>query len=263
MTTPDPTASAPASGRQVFSLGDPDSLRAGLRAARIALGKKQLVVIPTDTHYAIAADAFSPAGVAALARFKGWSEQPAPQVLLPNAEALHALGAEVPEAITRLTEQFWPGPLTVVVQAGSSVRWNLGDAVDRVGLSLIAHEVTRELLLDTGPLMISAAHPVGDVPKNIEALADSDYADLAVVLTDPQLSWDFSTPGSTVVEVVNIADTVRGAEAASGAEVARDAAEQDLAAREGDRTVMLRVLREGVISGDQLRDVAGDDVVWC
>ncbi len=258
MTTPASPAGPPAPGPQVFSLADPDALRAGLRAARVALGKKQLVVVPTDTHYAIAADAFSPAGVAALARFKGWSEQPAPQVLLPNSEALHALGAEVPQAITRLTEQFWPGPLTVVVQAGSSVRWNLGDAVDRVGLSLIAHEVTRELLLDTGPLMISAAHPVGDIPKYLEALVDGDYADLAVVLTDPQLSWDFSTPGSTVVEVVSAAEVVIAAEVVNSA----DEVQGDVAVPEGDHSVTLRVLREGVISGDQLRDVAGDDVVW-
>lgn len=249
MTTPRATAEPEGSRPAVFSLQDPTALRSGLRAARIALGKKQLVVIPTDTHYAVAADAFSPAGLAALARFKGWSEQPAPQVLLPNPEALYALGAEVPEAITRLTEHFWPGPLTVVVQAGSSLRWNVGEAVETVGLSLIAHEVTRELLVDTGPLIISAAHPVGNIPKNLEALIEGGHGDLAVVLTDPSVSWDFSTPCSSVVEVVP--------ESAQG-----DAPHRDASAVGSDHSVTLRLLREGVIAGDLLRDAAGHDVVW-
>jgi len=228
----------------VFSLHDPSALRAGLRAARIALGKKQLVVIPTDTHYAIAADAFSPAGWAALARFKGWSEQPAPQVLLPNPEALYALGAEVPRAITRLTEALWPGPLTVVVPAGNSVRWSLGEAVESLGLSLIAHEVTRELLADTGPLIISAAHPVGQPPESFQALIDAGHRDLAVVLVDDTLPWGFSHTPTSVVEVV------------------QDPEHRNASVQGVDHSVTLRLLREGVIAGDQLRDVAGDDVVW-
>lgn len=244
MSTPVAPAESEPSRPDVFSLADPEALRAGLRAARIALGTKHLVVIPTDTHYAVAADAFSPVALAALARFKSWDNPPAPQVLLPNADALHALGAEVPEAISLLTQRFWPGPLTVVVQAGSSLRWNLGDSVEAVGLSLIGHRVIRELLLETGPLVISAAHPAGQAVESLEALIAGGHPDLAVVLVDEELPWDFSAPGSSVVEVVG------------------DAHERGVTGDTADRSTSLRLLREGAVSGDELRSAAGDDVAW-
>lgn len=264
MTTPAAPADPAAPPPEVFSLQDPESLRAGLRAARVAVGKKQLVVIPTDTHYAVAADAFSPAALAALSRFKGWQDPPTRQVLLPSAEALHALADSVPEAITALTESLWPGPLTVVLPAGSSLRWSVGEGVDSVGLSLIAHPVIRELLIETGPLVVSAAHPAGQSPEHpegLEALIAGGHPDLAVVLVDEKLPWDFSTPGSTVVEVVGEDEGAEDEGAEDEGATDEGAEAKGAAASSADR-VSLRLLREGLISSKKVRSILGDGVAW-
>ena len=74
-------------------------LLAGLRHARRSIARGELVVLPTDTVYGVAADAFSPAAVAALLAAKGRGRQSPPPVLVSGASMLAALVSEVPEPI--------------------------------------------------------------------------------------------------------------------------------------------------------------------
>jgi L-threonylcarbamoyladenylate synthase len=103
----------------VFDITDPDQLVAGLRHARMAIGRKQLVVFPADTSYALAGNAFSPASVMLLREVKGWTKPIPPQVLLPGIPTLAALAAEVSEPVEALAKAFWPGALTSLFRRGS------------------------------------------------------------------------------------------------------------------------------------------------
>lgn len=218
---------------EVCDTSDPESLRKGLRAARVALAKKQLVIIPTDTHYAVAVDAFSPAAHEHLGRFKQWEAAPIPQVILPTREALGALADTIHPDVAALTEALWPGPLTVVVPASQTLRWNLGEEVSQVALRLVDHGVVDELLADTGPLAVSAAHPVGDPPDSLEQLLEQAGDQIAVVLTDPKCLWGFDHAGSTLVDASGVDDA-------------------------GQFTV----LREGLISRERLESVTSPGVHW-
>ena len=117
----------------VFDCRDPAQLLPGMRHARQAIGRGELIVMPTDTVYGVAADAFSPLAVARLLAAKGRSRQSPPPVLVAGLTTLRALAAEVPEPVERLVEEFWPGGLTIVLPAQPSLSWDLGDAVDGVG----------------------------------------------------------------------------------------------------------------------------------
>ena len=64
-----------------------DGLAEGVAAARVALGRGELVVTPTDTVYGIAADAFQPAAVRALVDAKGRTLASPPPVLIPDLGA--------------------------------------------------------------------------------------------------------------------------------------------------------------------------------
>jgi L-threonylcarbamoyladenylate synthase len=93
---------------EIFDCTVPAELLSGMRLARSAIGRGELVVIPTDTVYGIAADAFNPAAVAALLAAKGRSRQSPPPVLIAGIATLEALAESVSEPVRLLTEAFCP-----------------------------------------------------------------------------------------------------------------------------------------------------------
>src|SRR6201747_2929486 len=100
-----------------FDCSDSSELLTGIRMARAAIGRGELVVIPTDTVYGLAADAFSPEAVQRLLDAKGRTRQAPPPVLIPGIPTLDALAETVPDVVRALVAEFWPGGLTVILQA--------------------------------------------------------------------------------------------------------------------------------------------------
>ena len=146
----------------VFDCSDGSQLLPGMRMARRAIGAGELVVIPTDTVYGVAVDAFTPAAVQRLLDAKGRGRQSPPPVLIPNAGTLAALAASVPAPLSALAEAFWPGPLTIVTAANPSLSWDLGDTGGTVALRIPDQELALELLQETGPLAVSSANKTGE-----------------------------------------------------------------------------------------------------
>jgi L-threonylcarbamoyladenylate synthase len=155
-----------------------DELMPAYRAAVDAIEAGDLVVLPTDTVYGIAADAFKADAVQRLLDAKGRGRDMPPPVLISVVESLDALATDVPEAGRKLAEAFWPGPLTVICHAQGSLMWDLGETHGTVALRVPDHENTRELLSRTGPLAVSSANKSGrpaalDVYDAEEQLAES------------------------------------------------------------------------------------------
>jgi L-threonylcarbamoyladenylate synthase len=138
-----------------------DELAPAYRAAVDALEAGDLVVLPTDTVYGIAADAFKADAVQRLLDAKGRGRDMPPPVLISAVETLDALATDVPESGRQLCQAFWPGPLTVICHAQSSLRWDLGETQGTVALRVPDHEETQELLSRTGPLAVSSANLSG------------------------------------------------------------------------------------------------------
>src|SRR3954465_3262252 len=113
---------------QVFDCAADAERTEGLDAASATLRRGELVVLPTDTVYGVAADAFNPGAVEALLAAKGRGRDMPVPVLVANAEMLVALVGELPASATSLTEAFWPGALTLVVRHTPHLSWDLGDA---------------------------------------------------------------------------------------------------------------------------------------
>jgi tRNA threonylcarbamoyl adenosine modification protein (Sua5/YciO/YrdC/YwlC family) len=84
-----------------------------------------------------------------------------PPVLISVVESLDALATDVPDDGRKLCQEFWPGPLTVICHAQSSLMWDLGETQGTVALRVPDHENTRELLSRTGPLAVSSANKSG------------------------------------------------------------------------------------------------------
>ncbi len=146
---------------RITPASDPTTWGPALDEAVNVLSRGGLVVLPTDTVYGIAADAFTPPAVQALLDAKGRGRQMPPPVLIPDVRTLDGLATQVPEGARALAEAFWPGGLTLIVRAQPSLAWDLGETRGTVALRVPDHETALALLRRTGPLAVSSANTTG------------------------------------------------------------------------------------------------------
>lgn len=182
----------------VFDCATDDGRAEGIAAAQGAIAAGELVVMPTDTVYGIAADAFTPDAVTALLDAKGRGRDMPPPVLIGSPAVLRALAADVPPAVEDLVEAFWPGPLTVILTAQPSLNWDLGETRGTVALRMPEDPVALELLRATGPLAVSSANRSGNP-------AATAVMDAAVQLGD-RVSVYLDAGPSTIGESSTIID---------------------------------------------------------
>lgn len=135
---------------------------AAIDAAAEAIAAGKCIVLPTDTVYGIAANAFDAAAVQGLLDAKHRGRDMPPPVLVADLYALRTLAEEIGPALETLAEAFWPGALTVVVNAQPSLRIDLGERGRTIAVRIPDHAFTRELLRATGPLAVSSANVSGE-----------------------------------------------------------------------------------------------------
>ncbi len=168
----------------VYDCADPDSRAAGLTAARSALKSGRLAVIPTDTLYGLAADAFDSSAVSALLAAKRRGRDMPVPVLVGSWNTIDGLVFSVRPQARDLIRAFWPGALSLVVQQAPSLAWDLGDARGTVMLRMPLHPVALELLREVGPLAVSSANVSGQPPAATAAEAQAQLGDLVGVYLD-------------------------------------------------------------------------------
>lgn len=135
---------------------------AGVRAAVDALQAGELVVLPTDTVYGLAADAFNPLAVGRLLDAKGRGRDMPTPVLVPSARTLDGLADVVPQAARDLADAFWPGALTLVVRQAATLAWDLGETKGTVAVRVPLDRIALAVLEKTGPLAVSSANRTGE-----------------------------------------------------------------------------------------------------
>ncbi|KQR64663.1 L-threonylcarbamoyladenylate synthase [Frigoribacterium sp. Leaf172] len=212
-------------------------LLAGMRLARTAVGRGELVVLPTDTVYGVGADAFDASAVQRLLDAKGRGRQSPPPVLIKGLDTLAALTASVPDVVRPLLDEFWPGPLTVIFRAQPSLTWDLGETRGTVALRMPSHPLALELLEETGPLAVSSANLTGrpaattaDEARAMLGDSVSVYLEAGVVGSDYERRPGANT-GSTIVDATASDDGV------------------------------LRIVRHGVLADTEITRVVGVDAI--
>lgn len=202
-------------------------LLTGMRLARTAIGRGDLVVVPTDTVYGVAADAFNPKAVQKLIDAKGRTRQSPPPVLIPGIPTLDALAETVPDEVRTLVATYWPGGLTIILPARQSLAWDLGDTKGTVALRMPSNRIVLELLSETGPLAVSSANLTGQPAASTAQGADEMLGDSVAVYLD---DGEGGTVPSTIVDATAL--------------VRPDG--------------KLRIVREGAVPADEIRELLGD-----
>jgi L-threonylcarbamoyladenylate synthase len=214
---------------RIYDCSVDTDLLTGMRLARQAVGRGEVVVIPTDTVYGIAADAFNPEAVQRLLDAKGRGRDAPPPVLIPGQSTLDALADFVPDVVRRLVDEFWPGGLTVILVAQPSLVWDLGETRGTVALRMPANSYALELLAETGPLAVSSANKTGQPAAATAQEAVDQLGDSVDVFLDGGAAGGAA---STIVDASRVTEA-------------------------GGR---VRIVREGAITRAQIQQLIGDEL---
>ena len=117
-----------------------------VEAAAAILRRGGLLGIPTETVYGLGANGLDPQAVAAIFQAKG-RPQDNPLILhIPSADWLERFCQDIPPAAWTLAEQFWPGPLTMILTRKPLVPDVVTAGLDTVGMRCPAHPLCRAVL---------------------------------------------------------------------------------------------------------------------
>ena len=124
------------------------------------LEKDELVAIPTETVYGLAANALNPIAVAKIFEAK---ERPTFDPLIVHTHSLNEVlnfVTEIHPALLKLAETFWPGPLTLLLPKKEIIPSLVTSGLDRVGVRVPNHYLTLDLLSQLNfPLAAPSANP--------------------------------------------------------------------------------------------------------
>ncbi|MDH3730967.1 MAG: L-threonylcarbamoyladenylate synthase [Acidimicrobiia bacterium] len=162
-----------------------------------AIREGLVVGVPTETVYGLAVDPMNAAAVATLFDLKGRPAEKPFAVLVSSLEQAREL-AVLTDVATTLANEYWPGPLTLVLpRSGNTPDW-LGEH-DRgtVGIRMPDHEVALMLLDMAGPLVVTSANWTGDSPVVDHAAAAAIFGDAVAVYLEGEAGGGSS---STVID---------------------------------------------------------------
>lgn len=191
-----------------------------------ALRARDLVVLPTDSVYGLAADAFAKSATQRIFGAKRRGRRIPLAVLIRGPRQTTGLVEEISEAAERLMAAYWPGPLTLVFRAADGLTWDIGDNAGSVSLRMPTDELLLSVIAEIGPVAVTSANRQGQPVPVTVADAQEQLGDSVSLYVD---GGERSGRASTVVDV-----TGQGAE----------------------------VLREGAIQADAVQAVSTGAVGW-
>ncbi|MDA8044727.1 MAG: L-threonylcarbamoyladenylate synthase [Actinomycetota bacterium] len=161
--------------------GDPPP-PAAIEAAAEALRAGDIIGVPTDTVYGLAADPWHSGASDRLFLVKGRPRSVELPVFVAGAEQARELTANLPAGAERLMAEFWPGPLTIVAPRRPDLDADLGEDDATIGLRCPAHPVPLALCRRFGPYATTSANRHATAPISEAAQFGRELAGVALVL---------------------------------------------------------------------------------
>jgi len=158
-----------------------------IAAAVRALHAGELLGLPTETVYGLAADAASDGAVAKIFAAKGRPSDHPLIVHVADAAGVAHFAASVPDFARKLIDAFWPGPLTLILPRRPDVGEAAAGGQDSIGLRCPAHPVAHALLTACAAeglygLAAPSANKFGRVSPTTAAHVQAEFGDALLVL---------------------------------------------------------------------------------
>jgi len=172
-----------------------------IRKAAEILRAGGLVAFPTETVYGLGADASNAGAVARLYAAKGRPADHPVIVHFASADRAFTWASKVPGAARKLSERFWPGPLSLILRRSELAKDFVTGGQDTVGLRVPSHPVARELLeMFQGGIAApsanrfglvsptTAAHVRGDLGAEVDLVLEGGASEVGIESTIVDLS---------------------------------------------------------------------------
>ena len=169
---------------------------ADLEQAASLLREGELVAIPTETVYGLAADAENGPAVARIFAAKGRPMDNPLIVHIADDDMLPRLVTEIPETAAKLADAYWPGPLTMIFPKGPCIPDEVSAGLSTVAVRMPSHPVAQALIRASGrslaapsanrsgsPSPTTAAHVLSDLGGRIAAVVDGGECAVGVEST--------------------------------------------------------------------------------
>lgn len=202
-----------------------------LESACAALAAGDVVAFPTETFYGLGGNALNPDTVGKVYAIKQRPYGLPLPVVIGDADILGRVARDVPVLAERLMQEFWPGPLSIILTAAPEVPDLLTAGTGRVAVRFSPHPGVQTLCRASGMVLTaSSANVSGLPPVNRPEELDSEIVNRIAGVYDVQ-PYPLGGEPSTIVDILSDG---------------------------GEGT--LRVLREGAITADSLQN-AGFSVI--
>ena len=201
---------------KLYKISDPVKQRGEIEALAALLRAGEVVAIPTETVYGLAANAFDPAAVKKIFLAKGRPQDNPLIVHIADISALYEIAAEVPDAALRLAEAYWPGPLIVILPKKDAIPDEVSAGLSTVAVRMPSHPAARAIIKAAGlPLAAPSANISGfpsptdaetvcdDMMGRVAAIADGGNCDFGIESTVVTLATPtprLLRPGAITVE---------------------------------------------------------------
>ena len=196
-----------------------------IEAAKQEILAGEVVAIPTETVYGLAANAFDEAAVAKIFEAKGRPQDNPLIVHICDMEMLGTVVSEVSETAEKLAAAFWSGPLTMILPRSSRIPDAVTAGLDTVGVRMPSHPVAREFIRACGvplaapsanvsgkPSPTTAGHVYHDLNGKIGLILDGGTCEVGVESTVVRVGEDsveILRPGRiTINDFLRVVSTV-------------------------------------------------------
>lgn len=169
---------------------------AAIEQAGALLRAGEVVGIPTETVYGLAADALNPEAVARIFEAKGRPQDNPLIVHIAAFDAIYDIAAEVPAQAKALAAAFWPGPLTMILPKQDRIPMVTSGGLNTVGIRFPSHPMAQAIIRAAGlplaapsanlsgrPSTTTAQHVIEDLDGKIAAVVDGGPCSVGVEST--------------------------------------------------------------------------------
>jgi L-threonylcarbamoyladenylate synthase len=158
-----------------------------ISAAAQALQRGELLGLPTETVYGLAADAGNDAAVAKIFEAKGRPANHPLIVHVASAQGVQRFASHVPDFAQKLIDAFWPGPLTLILPRRPEVALVAAGGQNSVGLRCPSHPVAHAVLQSAEALGVfgvaaPSANLFGRVSPTTAAHVASEFGDGLLII---------------------------------------------------------------------------------
>ncbi len=173
-----------------------ENLSEAAREAGELLKNGEVIAIPTETVYGLAAQIYDDDAVRKIFEVKGRPQDNPLIVHISERSMLSALVDEIPAAAETLMDHFWPGPLTIILKKTNCVSDIVTCGLDSVAIRFPVHPVARAIIDATGiplaapsanlsgkPSPTSAEHCIHDLDGKVPLIIDGGPCSVGVEST--------------------------------------------------------------------------------